>query len=340
MDFIQIILATIVTLGLLVTVHEYGHFWVARRCGVKVLRFSVGFGKPLYSRKDRHGTEFVVAAIPLGGYVKMLDEREGPVDEEELDQAFNRKDCLATNCCRYCRSCSQFLFAIFAYWLMFVVGVTSIAPVVGGVESGSLADKAGMKPQHEILSVNSVATPSWQAVSMQLLNYVGDSATIKFEVAPFGETQPSQEVSIPVQRWLADTDTPDVLGDLGLTPFRPALPPVVGKVVEGSPAAIAKLEPGDLILAVDQIPVGDWFELVEHLQARPGEKVSLEIDRQGQLFYRPVILKSVEQENGLIVGQLGVHPETSEFKWPEGMRRDSSYSLPGAFVEALQKPAI
>lgn len=336
MAFLQSIFGIIITLGLLVTVHEYGHFWVARRCGIKVLRFSVGFGKPMFCRKDRHGTEFVVAAIPLGGYVKMLDEREGPVDEDELDQAFNRKSVWQRIAVVVAGPAANFLFAIFAYWLMFMVGVTSVAPVVGKVEPGSLAGKAGLQEQHEILAIDDVETPSWQAVNMQLLNHVGDSGVIEVLVTPFGEQTPTH-LSIPVQRWLANTDTPDVLAGLGLSPFRPAIPPVVGKVVDNSPAAFAKLQVGDLVLAVDSVPVADWFELVESLQSRPGEKISLELERGGQRFYQTVILKGVEQEDGRTVGQLGVHPEVTKFEWPEEMRRDTSYSLPGALIEGVGK---
>lgn len=336
MAFLQSIFGIIITLGLLVTVHEYGHFWVARRCGIKVLRFSVGFGKPMLCRKDRYGTEFVVAAIPLGGYVKMLDEREGPVDESELDQAFNRKSVWQRIAVVVAGPAANFLFAIFAYWLMFMVGVTSVAPVVGKVEPDSLVGKAGLQEQYEILAVDGVETPSWQAVNMQLLNHVGDSGVIELQVTPFGE-QATKRLSISVERWLADTDTPDVLGGLGLIPYRPAIPPVIGKVVDNSPAASAELQVGDLILAIDYVPVEDWFDLVESLQSRPGEKVSLGVERNGQRFNQTVILKGVEQEDGRIVGQLGIHPEAAKFDWPKEMRRDTSYSFPGALVEGIGK---
>lgn len=344
MDLLQIIFATIVTLGLLVTVHEYGHFWVARRCGVKVLRFSIGFGKPLYIRKDRHGTEFVIAAIPLGGYVKMLDEREGPVADEDLSQAFNRKSVGQRIAIVIAGPLANFLFAIFAYWLMFMTGVTSVAPVVGQVESDSLAAKAGLQEQHEIVAVDGKATSSWQAVGLQLLNHVGDSDVIELQVRPFGQQQKGQQqhaqqrtqnLSIPLQRWLADTDVPDVLGGLGLRPYRPAVPARVDKVVDNSAAEQAQLQPGDLIVAVDGSVVNEWFELVEYVQARPGEKVVFEIERDGDRLIQSVVLGSVEQENKRITGQLGVSVEQPV--WPEEMRRDTSYSVPDAFTEALQK---
>ena len=334
MDLLQTILATIVTLGLLVTVHEYGHFWVARRCGVKVLRFSVGFGKSLYTRTDRHGTEFTLAAIPLGGYVKMLDEREGPVAEAELSQAFNRKPVGQRIAVVVAGPAANFLFAIFAYWLMFMTGTTSVAPVIGQIEPGSLAAKAGLQAQHEILSIDGVTTSSWQDVSMQLLNHVGDSDVIELQVSPFAENRP-QSLSMPLQDWLADAETPDVLGGLGIKPYRPEVPARISQVVEGSAADFAHLQSQDLVLSVDGEPVRAWAELVDYIQQRPGEKVVLEIERAGNNLFQTVVLGSHTDDEGRISGRLGVAVQPPE--WPLEMRRDSSYSLPAAFGEALQK---
>lgn len=335
MDLLQTIFATIVTLGLLVTVHEYGHFWVARRCGVKVLRFSIGFGKPLYTRKDRHGTEFVVAAIPLGGYVKMLDEREGEVAEAELAQAFNRKSVGQRIAIVVAGPAANFLFAIFAYWLMFVTGVTSLAPVIGGVTPDSLAAKAGFHAQHEIVSVDGVTTPSWQKVSMQLLNHIGESDAIEVQVRTFGG-EAQQNLSIPLQAWLVDADVPDVLAGLGVQPFRPEVPARVGVVVANSAAERGGLQKDDLIVAVDGSSMRDWFALVKYLEVRPNEAVVLTIERSGQEMLKQITLGSVErEEDKRTVGRLGVGPQS--FEWPDEMRRDASYSLLGAFPEALQQ---
>jgi regulator of sigma E protease len=334
MDLLQTILATIITLGLLVTVHEYGHFWVARRCGVKVLRFSVGFGKALYTKVDRHGTEFTIAAIPLGGYVKMLDEREGPVAQEELSQAFNRKSVWQRIAVVVAGPAANFLFAIFAYWLMFVAGTTSVAPVVGEVEAGSLAARAGLQTQHEILSVDGEATPSWQKISMKLLNHVGESDTIELEVSPFNQNIPQQLV-IPLQDWLVDMETPDVFGGLGIKPYRPATLPRVAKVVEGSAADVANLQPQDLVLSVDGEPMTEWGELVDYVQSRPGEKVVLEIQRDGRNLLQSLVLGSHTDEQGKITGRMGVAVQPSQF--PDEMRRDTRYSIAGAFVEGVEK---
>ena len=168
MDLLYTILITILTLGILVTFHEFGHFWVARRCGVRVLRFSVGFGKGLWRWHGRDGTEYVIAAIPLGGYVKMLDEREGKVPDEELAGAFNRQSVWARIAIVMAGPLANFLLAIVAFWLLFTIGVTGLSPVIGDVQRGSLAESAGLESSQEIIAVDGEPTPTRQAVLMQL----------------------------------------------------------------------------------------------------------------------------------------------------------------------------
>ena len=223
-DVLQQILAFIVTLGILVSIHEYGHFWVARRCGVKVLRFSVGFGSPLFSWRDRQGTEFAVAAIPLGGYVKMLDEREGEVAPAELHRAFNRQSVGKRMAVVLAGPIANFLFAIFAYWLMFVVGISTVVPVIGEVKDGSLAQSAGLPMGHEIVRVDDEVTPSWQAVNLALINRVGVSGVIDIATRPLSlandeagavDNAVDQVHQVTVQQWLVDQETPDPLGGFG-----------------------------------------------------------------------------------------------------------------------------
>ena len=182
MELVNTILITIFTLALLVTVHEYGHFWVARRCGVKVLRFSIGFGRSLYSWHDRSGTEYVIALVPLGGYVKMLDEREGEVDEAEPNQAFNRKPVMQRIAVVAAGPLANFLLAIFAYWMIFVSGETGVAPIIGEVEVGSVAEVAGLESGQEIVALDGKPTPTRQALSFNLLDRIGDSGPIYFSV--------------------------------------------------------------------------------------------------------------------------------------------------------------
>ena len=161
MELLYTILLTLATLAVLVTVHEYGHFWVARRCGVKVLRFSIGFGKGLYRWHDRQGTEYVIAAIPLGGYVKMLDEREGEVPPGEHDQAFNRKPVLQRIAVVIAGPLANLALAVVAYWFLFMAGESGYVPVIGDIEAGSVADVAGLEVGQEIVAVDGVPTQTW-----------------------------------------------------------------------------------------------------------------------------------------------------------------------------------
>jgi regulator of sigma E protease len=175
MDLLYTILVTLATLAVLVAVHEYGHFWVARRCGVKVLRFSIGFGRVLLRCRDRLGTEYAVSAVPLGGYVKMLDEREGEVPEAERHLAFNRKPVLSRIAVVAAGPLANFLLAFVAYWALFVAGERGYAPVMGEVEVGSIADVAGLEAGQEIVAVDGESTPTRQALSFRLLERIGDS---------------------------------------------------------------------------------------------------------------------------------------------------------------------
>ena len=172
MDLIFTLLATVVALGLLVTIHEYGHFWVARRCGVRVLRFSIGFGPALYSWHDRRGTEFVIAGIPLGGYVKMLDEREAPVPDEELGQAFNRKSVKQRIAIVAAGPVANFLLAIVFFWALAMLGSSQVRPVVGAITADSLAAEAGLQAGDEIVAVDGENTPGWSAVNMAMLPFL------------------------------------------------------------------------------------------------------------------------------------------------------------------------
>lgn len=307
MSVLTSILALIVTLGILVTVHEYGHYWVARRCGVKVLRFSVGFGKILWSKTDKNGTEFAIAAIPLGGYVKMLDEREGDVPEELLDQAFNRKTVWQRMAVVLAGPIANILFAIAAYWLMFMVGVTQVKPIIGEVADGSLAAQAGIESGDEITSVDGEAVAGWQEVNYQLLSRIGDSGELHFEM---NEQKP---VVITLNRWLSDAEEPNPIKQLGITPYRPQVPAILQQVQEGKPAHQAGLKANDQIISVNAVPVGEWFEFVEIVQDSADEMISVEYLREGQTYQLDLIPGSRTLDNGDVVGFVGAMVKSPEF---------------------------
>src|SRR5690606_15544862 len=230
-DTLQMIFFTLLALGVLVTIHEFGHFWVARRCGVKVLRFSIGFGAPLLRWHDRRGTEYVIAALPLGGYVKMLDERESPVAEAERGQAFNTKTVWQRMAVVVAGPLANFLLAVAAFWVVYLLGVQGVAPVVGSVVEGSVADRARLEPGQEIVAVDGEPTPTWQALGEQLLHRIGEEGTILFTVK-YPDSSLEYHTEADLQGWQVDADRPDPIASIGIDLFRPEILPVADEVVK------------------------------------------------------------------------------------------------------------
>ncbi|WP_312930664.1 RIP metalloprotease RseP, partial [Stutzerimonas nitrititolerans] len=235
MSALYMIIGTLIALGVLVTFHEYGHFWVARRCGVKVLRFSVGFGSPLLRWHDRHGTEFVVAAIPLGGYVKMLDEREGEVPESLLSQAFNRKSVKQRIAIVSAGPLANFILALLFFWVLAMLGSEQIRPVVGAVQPGSMAEQAGLMPGQEIVAVNGERTEGWAGVNLQLIRRLGESGVLDLHVRDL-QGSAEQHLQLQLSDWLKGVEEPDPIGSLGIRPWRPEIPPVIAQLDPEGPA--------------------------------------------------------------------------------------------------------
>lgn len=308
---------------LLVTVHEYGHFQVARWCGVKVLRFSFGFGPVLARWQDKRGTEYAWSLFPLGGYVKMLDETEGEVSAEELPYAFNRQPLWKRVAVVVAGPLFNFLFALVALWLVAVIGIQSLAPMIAEVKPGSLADRAGIRAGQEIVTVNDQPVYSWRDFQFILMPFIGSKADLIFTTKPIGDSQDLQSHALSLADWQLDPKKPDLLASFGLVPFVPAIPPVVGQVVEDSPAAKAGLKVGDVIQAVDGQKIEDWLQVVEYVQTRPNQVISMGLLRNGKPVEMRVRLGSQEL-NGQAVGLLGVRSQKVD--WPAHWLRLQRYS--------------
>ncbi|ATH77630.1 MULTISPECIES: RIP metalloprotease RseP [Halomonadaceae] len=334
MGLIQNILAVIVVLGLLVTFHEFGHFWVARRCGVKVLRFSVGFGKPLWSTVDRHGTEFAVAAIPLGGYVKMLDEREAPVPEDQLDQAFNRKTVWQRIAIVAAGPIANFLLAIVAYWALFVAGTTTVAPIVGPVTPNSPAAEAGLPQGSEITAIQGDAMRSWEEINLKLVSMIGFNGELEIEARPEGSSA-SRAYQLPISRYMVRQDPPQPLETLGFVPWRPDVPAVLGQVLEGQAAAEAGLQPGDRITSLNGEPVRDWMQFVEIIRDSAGEALRVDYQRNGESGTLTMTPGRNTLESGVEVGYIGAGAEP--VNWPDELLRDIRYGPIEALGQALSR---
>ena len=334
---LQTFLAFVITLGILVSIHEFGHFWVARRCGVKVLRFSVGFGKALWRRTDRQGTEYVIAAIPLGGYVKMLDEREGPVPDADKEFAFNRKPVLSRIAIVAAGPIANFLLAIAALWLMYVMGVKTVLPQVEKVLPDSPAALAGFQPGDEIVQIGSIETPGWQQVNMELLSFIGENRTVDVTVKPGvpGQKPDGSEVirQLPLNNWLVGEEDLNPIKSLGVVPYSPQIPAIVGQVVAGGAAEQAGLKPGDKIIKTNGEPVQDWLAWVNLIRGHPGKTLQIEVERDGSV--QGLTLMPGEKEvEGQRVGYIGAGVQS--VSWPDDMTRTLQFNPLSAVPKAVQ----
>jgi regulator of sigma E protease len=318
------VLAFIVAISVLVAVHEFGHFWVARRLGIKVLRFSIGFGKPVWLRRfgaDR--TEFAVAALPLGGYVRMLDEREAPVPPQDIGRAFNRQPLATRSAVILAGPLFNFLFAIVAYWLMFVSGVPGMKPLVGEVAPHSVAAEAGFVANDELLSVGGTATPTWDAASLELLDAALASDRVDIEVRqPDGVRRRLQIDFAGADNAL---DKGGLLQNLGLSIWRPTVPAVIDRLVEGGAAQQAGLEPGDLVVGVDGQSIEDWGAWVDYVRAHPRQKLDVEVERSGERHALTLTPRAVE-DHGEVIGQIGAYVRMSHGAVQDNVRTVVSYS--------------
>ena len=324
--------AFIVALGVLITVHEFGHFWVARRCGVRVERFSIGFGKALWRRTDKLGTEYVIALIPLGGYVKMLDERAEPVAPELRHYAFNNKTVGQRATIIAAGPIANFLFAIFAYWLVFIIGVPGVRPVVGEITPNSIAAQAQIQPGTELKAVDGIETPDWDAVRLQLVAKIGDEHTT-LSVAQFGSNQ-RQDKTLDLRQWAFEPDKEDPVSSLGIRPRGPQIEPVLSEVQVNSAASKAGLQAGDRIVKVNGQPLTQWMTFVTLVRDNPDKPLALDIERQGSSLSLTLTPDS-KQVNGKAEGFAGVVPKVIPL--PDEYKTVRQYGPFSAVLEASDK---
>jgi regulator of sigma E protease len=299
------LVAFIVAIGVLVTIHEFGHFWVARKMGVKVLRFSVGFGKPIWSRMGSDGeTEYAIGSIPLGGYVKMLDEREGKVESHELDRAFNRKRVGQRFAIVFAGPLFNFLFAIVAYSLIYMAGVSGYKPIVGEVAEGSIAAQNGVEYRDVILAVNSIETPSWETVRFTLLEESIGQETIELRLQKLDGIVETVLLQIG-DLGLLKKEKMNPVADLGLSVWRPEMPPIIDSVIEGGAAENAGIMPDDLILNINGQKISNLLDWVTVIRSNPGHLLKLEVARDGRVVELDLI-PGTKSENDETFGFVGV----------------------------------
>ncbi len=331
-DLLYSVGAFVVALGVLIAVHEFGHFWVARRLGVKVLRFSIGFGKPLWSRrvgKDR--MELAIGAFPLGGYVKMLDETEGEVSSQELHRAFNRQKTWKRMAIVVAGPLFNFLFAILAYWAVYMIGVDGIKPVVGKVTESSIAQQAGFHAGDLILSIDGKEVQSWDQRRLYLFQRALDRARVNVEVRDAQgnvETRLLDLSSLPVQEVNASL----LERGIGLIGFFPEPLPVIG-AMEPGPAARAGMKIGDRLVEVNGEPVPSWERLVEAISKSPGKAVHVTVEREGARHDFEVTPDAVEQ-SGQTIGRINIRPQFTDI--PDAMRVKVRFGVAEALTEGAR----
>jgi regulator of sigma E protease len=338
-DILLSILSFIVAISVLVAVHEYGHFWVARKLGFKVLRYSIGFGRPLlqWRGRDADEIEYWISSIPLGGYVKMLDEREGPVADADRDRAFNRRPIPHRIAVLLAGPGFNFLFAALAYWVMFVSGVPGIRPVVGEVTPGTLAAEAGLRPGDLIETVGGLPTQTVEDALLAVFDEILADGVIEIEAHGFNEA--SRFIELDVRGQASELTKPDALFpglgfSLGLESLVPA---DIDRVDPGSSADQSGLKSGDRVVAAAGQTVGSWQQWVEFVRQRPGETVPARILRDGVEIDIALAIGAVD-ENGVQVGRIGT--------WPTGrlpdevlerVRTEQRYGVVTAVAKSVAK---
>lgn len=329
-DLLQTITAFIVAIGVLVAVHEFGHFWTARKLGVRVLRFSVGFGPKIWGRVH-NGTEYWLAAIPLGGYVKMLDEREGDVAPEERHQAFNTQAVWKRILIVAAGPGINFLLAIVLYWCVLVMGTEGLRPFLAEPAAETLAYSAGIRGGEEVLQVNDQPMETWQALRIQLLAEAIEAESLRLLVQlPDGS---QKNVEVPLAG--VSVDPEQLFTQLGLNPYRPKVPALIGEIVPGEAAALGGLQVGDEIRGFNDQAIDNWLDLVQLIGLNPGKQVTLLLQRDGSEKEVTLRLGSVEQ-NGQLLGRLGAGVDVDPQIWQD-LRAEYRLSPTAAVPEAFRK---
>lgn len=333
LQFIISILAIFLTIFFVIGTHELAHFAMARWLNIKILRFSIGFGKRLWHHYDKHGTEYVLALIPLGGYVKMLDENEGEVPKEELHLAFNRQPFYKKFLVVLAGPLINILCALLLYWLIFVIGFVTIKPIIGNVTANSIAAQSGLKANQEIIRVDDRPTQTWSTILLRFIAHAGNQDQIKVEVKNLTDDK-TATYFLNVAQWQMNDLTPDPLSSLGIKPYEPEVPLIIGTISPGSPAATANLQRGDKIIAINKNPIKTWIEFINMISPHPDQTLTFTLERQGKTLTLPV---TIGHQRNLFLqksGYLGIAPN---FELPQTLQRKIQYNpliaIPKAWEE-------
>jgi regulator of sigma E protease len=340
MALIETLFYTFIAFGVLVTFHEYGHFWVARCCNVRVEKFSIGFGKKLLSWHDKHNTEFVLAAIPLGGYVKMLDEREGDIADEDRPYAFTQKTVLQRMAIISAGPVANFLLAIVVYWFLFMGGEKGLAPIIGDITDASAASQAGLEVGMEITKVDGIETDTWASVNRQLFDFIGTTGEIPLTVR-YADSDSVSQVRVFVDRWLRDADNPSPIRALGLQPSFDFEGLVLGPVSESGSGFTGGLREGDSLLAVNGVEIRSADGFIQQVASAIDQPIVIDLERpikdtESTRFLVLEVIPEKVLKNGEFVGQLGVQLAIKG-SYPESLIRQIEHNLLSALTRAVEE---
>ncbi len=333
-EILQAIVFFVISVGVLITFHEFGHFWVARFFNVKILRFSIGIGRSIYTKRfGKDQTEFSIGLLPLGGYVKMLDDREGEVTEEEKKREFNNKPIWQRFCIVLAGPIFNFIFAIFIYSIIYSIGVNALKPIIGDIKPSSISEEFGFVKGQEILAINGTKTPTWPTVIDSLVKHTifGDTVNIVVE-----SNSKKQNLSLDLSKIKIDKISDGkLLNELGLSVVKLKIPPIIGMIEESSPAEASGLLKNDKIIAVNGNLIESWDEWVSIIQQNPNELLNTEVLRNNQLIYIYLTPENFKVD-GTNIGRIGAGPSINDDLYDSYFTIEQ-YSLHLAILRAFDK---
>ncbi|ENU80832.1 RIP metalloprotease RseP [Acinetobacter sp. ANC 3789] len=334
MSILFIVLAAIFLLGPLIAIHEFGHYWVARKLGVKVLVYSIGFGPTVLNwTSKKSGIQYRLSALPLGGYVKMLDEREGDVKAEDLPFAFNRQSPWKRIAIVAAGPLINLIFAVLLFWVLFLPQQEQLNTRVGKVIPETPASIAGLQVGDKVVAIDGKTTSTWEALNFALVDRAGETGQIQVQAEHQGQLK---NFSLPIQNFLKD-QTQSALDTLGFLPYRPKIEPIIDQLVPDGAASRQGMQKSDKILAIDGVKTPDWFDVVDIVQKSPEKLLKIDVERQGKVLQLQVMPQGKRDNMGNVTGMLGVQTKSAHITVPSQYKQTIQYTPVQAFGKAVQK---
>ncbi|ENW18518.1 RIP metalloprotease RseP [Acinetobacter haemolyticus] len=334
MNALFMIVAAILLLGPLIAIHEFGHYWVARKLGVKVLVYSIGFGPTLLKwQSKKSGIQYQLSALPLGGYVKMLDEREGNVAEKDLPYAFNRQSPWKRIAIVAAGPLVNLIFAVLLFWILFLPAQEQLNTRIGKIMPDTVAAQVDLQVGDKVVAVDGQSTPTWEKLNFALINRIGESGQVSVVVDRDGS---EKQFNLPIQNFLKD-QSQSPLDALGFLPYRPMIPAVVKELTTDGAAIRQGMKEGDRIVAINNVAMNDWFDVVNVVQNSPEKLLNIDVMRQGELVHLQMIPRGQRDNMGNVTGVLGVKSDAGKVTIPNEYKQTIQYTPLEALGVAFDK---